>query len=1064
VSILKHALGLALVGAGLAVLPALQVAASGLPAAPDRSLVHQMRAEAHGGVRMTTESATGRLGFVAAQGATGDLLPDVAGDTTAKAVAKATAYLDRFGAAFGAAKQQLRQTSVRKDRYGWTISYTQHYRGVEVFGSAIRANLDPSGDLTSVNGYAAPGLTLSVDPRLSAAAAATKAVAAVSADPARGEDGTPADTTGIEATDTDLVVYRMGAIRGQTGKAVLAYAVEVTNERNIRDMLFVDARTGKVVNRYSMVTDALDREVDEANPASRPVWSEGDRFPGALSQDQQNLVKGTGESYWLFKNGFGRDSYDGLGATMKTVNNDPDIACPNANWNGVTTNYCNGVTSDDTVTHEWAHAYTEYTSGLVYQYQPGALNESFSDIWGETADILNTRFNETPDTPRTDKCSAYSPAIPTVTITAPASIAGQCLAGGSSWGTQPAPAGFTGDVVVATDAAEMQGGNPVGTVRDGCSPFTNAAAVAGKIAMIDRGLCSFFEKAQNAKDAGVLALIIGNRDESPLSFQSADETPKLPYTIGIGLTNREKIRTALGSGQTVTIQIKDSAAQRDSSYRWLSGEGDAAFGGAIRDMWKPTCFGDPGKVTDAEYACDPNLDDAGGVHSNSGVPNHAYALMVDGGTFNGRTIAPIGLDKAAAIWWRTQSSYLTPVSDFVAAADALEQSCVDLIRAPINKLTVEAVPAGAAPSITAADCTSVAAAVAAVEMRTKPVQCNFQPLLAKNKPRVCGPGFATNVVWRETFEDGLAMWAAEHELADINLGGGQRYEGGFGKPWEATASAPGNHRGGVAYGPAPNEGDCSGDGVNDFSSRDSITSPEIILPAAFLSPRLSFEHYVATESGFDGGNVKYSLNGEAFEVVPGTAYVFNAPGRLSSQAEGNSNPLAGEESFTGTDGGTVAGSWGQSQVSLAALGASAGDSIRLRFGIGRDGCGGNDGWYVDNVAISTCRAVGSVSGSKTTATAPTRTHFRQDFQVRVKVARTVAGDARTTPRPVSGIVKIMKGAKAIAQGRLIDGRVVITVKRNLAPGRHRLVAAYRGNASTLPSKDGFTVRVRVRSR
>ena len=83
---------------------------------------------------------------------------------------------------------------------------------------------------------------------------------------------------------------------------------------------------------------------------------------------------------------------------MRTVNNDPTIACPNANWNGVTTNYCDGVTSDDTVSHEWGHAYTEFTSGLVYQWQPGAMNEAYSDIWGETVDIINARFNEIPDT------------------------------------------------------------------------------------------------------------------------------------------------------------------------------------------------------------------------------------------------------------------------------------------------------------------------------------------------------------------------------------------------------------------------------------------------------------------------------------------------------------------------------------------------------------------------------------------------------------------------------------------------------------------------------------------
>ena len=95
----------------------------------------------------------------------------------------------------------------------------------------------------------------------------------------------------------------------------------------------------------------------------------------------------------MFKNTFDYDSYDGAGAKMITVNNDPSINCPNANWNGVTTNYCTGVTSDDTVAHEWGHAYTEYTSGLIYQWQSGAMNEAYSDIWGETVDMLNNRMN-----------------------------------------------------------------------------------------------------------------------------------------------------------------------------------------------------------------------------------------------------------------------------------------------------------------------------------------------------------------------------------------------------------------------------------------------------------------------------------------------------------------------------------------------------------------------------------------------------------------------------------------------------------------------------------------------
>jgi len=63
--------------------------------------------------------------------------------------------------------------------------------------------------------------------------------------------------------------------------------------------------------------------------------------------------------------------------------------CPNAYWDGISTNYCPGFDADDVVSHEWSHAYTEYTHGLIYQYQSGALNESYSDIFGEAYDLLN---------------------------------------------------------------------------------------------------------------------------------------------------------------------------------------------------------------------------------------------------------------------------------------------------------------------------------------------------------------------------------------------------------------------------------------------------------------------------------------------------------------------------------------------------------------------------------------------------------------------------------------------------------------------------------------------------
>ncbi|MCZ7630505.1 MAG: peptidase M4 family protein [Microthrixaceae bacterium] len=71
--------------------------------------------------------------------------------------------------------------------------------------------------------------------------------------------------------------------------------------------------------------------------------------------------------------------------------------------------------------------------------------------------------------------------------------------------------------------------------------------------------------------------------------------------------------------------------------------------GVIRDMDNPPAFGDPDRMTSANYVT-TDLDN-GGVHSNSGVNNKAATLLVDGGTFNGKVVSPLGINKAAAIYY-----------------------------------------------------------------------------------------------------------------------------------------------------------------------------------------------------------------------------------------------------------------------------------------------------------------------------------------------------------------------------------------------------------------------------
>ncbi len=953
--LVAQGIGLALLMAGIAAVPSVATPRQGGTQDPSQQQIQRLRDAAQGGIAVAKEKGTDKVNFVRASRA-GDLLPSFNGSATAKA----TEYVSLYAETFGATGSQLKQSGVTKDALGTTVSFVQEYQGLPVFGAELRAHVDNDGDLTSVNGTAVPVESLSTTPRLSADEAAARAVRTVRADPP-GTEESPADLTGIAALAPELMVYRTGLVQGIAGKDVLVYRVEVTNRANVRDVVFVDANSGKPVNRYSMIHDALERHLIEAGGRTDPstfveIWKEGDPFPGALNTDQQNEVVGTGEAYWFFQNVFGRDSYDGAGHSMTTVNNDGRINCPNANWNGVTTNYCNGVTSDDVVAHEWGHAYTEFTHNLIYQWQPGALNESYSDIWGETVDLINARMDEEEgdiESPRpVGVCSTHSPARPLLTINAPANIAKDCATGGAAFGPQLTGTGITGDVVLGLDADEDGDADPnpfdlEGSVYDGCSTFTNPTALVGKIVMVNRGLCGFEVKARNVNAVGGVAAVIANRDPLPITMSGdAAPDPTIP-SVSINRDDRALIATAIeGSGATVNVTMRDASGDRVDSYKWLMGEDATAFGGAIRDMWSPTCYGDPGKVSDAEYFC--STDDGGGVHSNSGVPNHGYALLVDGGDYNGQSVTGIGLDKSAAIYFRAMTRYQTVFTDFEDHANSLESSCADLTGTQVNALTVtpNATPT-VAGTITADDCASVSAMIAAVELRTEPVQCNFQPMFDFDVPPLCAAGSKQNVVWRENFSDGLAGWSTAQQI---------RFAGGFAAPWEAVASGPKEHASAAAFAPGPDQGNCSG-GAGDFSSSDSLISPAISLPGAgFKTPWLTFDHYMATEPGFDGGNVKVSINGGAWTLPPAGAYTFNAPaGNLTSAAAGNTNPLAGQAGFTGTDGGEPTGSWGQSHVDLAAAGAKPGDTIQIRFDFGRDGCGGNDGWYVDNVTVSTCK-------------------------------------------------------------------------------------------------------------
>jgi hypothetical protein len=142
-------------------------------------------------------------------------------------------------------------------------------------------------------------------------------------------------------------------------------------------------------------------------------------------------------------------------------------------------------------------------------------------------------------------------------------------------------------------------------------------------------------------------------------------------------------------------------------------------------------------------------------------------------------------------------------------------------------------------------------------------------------------------------------------------------------------------------------GDCQ---TADESAVHSLMSPPIDLFENATQPTLTFTHFITTEPKYDGGNLKISVNGGPFVLVPPTAFTFNAYNSLIDSA--SSNPMAGEGAFTG-----LGGTWGTSVVDISGF-AGPNDRVQLRFDFGKDGCTGYDGWYLSELAVFTCLPAG----------------------------------------------------------------------------------------------------------
>ena len=135
-----------------------------------------------------------------------------------------------------------------------------------------------------------------------------------------------------------------------------------------------------------------------------------------------------------------------------------------------------------------------------------------------------------------------------LTVTAPAAIAGDYRAGTASFGADVSNPVVTAQVVLAND------GVPDFSTSNGCGPLVNAAQIAGNVALIDRGTCTFVSKALNAQNAGAVGVIIADSLGNPIALDLGGTEPAVTIpAVGITMADANLIKAQLAGGVTATL-------------------------------------------------------------------------------------------------------------------------------------------------------------------------------------------------------------------------------------------------------------------------------------------------------------------------------------------------------------------------------------------------------------------------------------------------------------------------------------------------------------------------------
>ncbi len=339
-----------------------------------------------------------------------------------------------------------------KDDLGYVHErYTQYYKGIKVENSDVRVHY--LNDLfVSANGEYIDIPNIDVSVILSKENAIQKAIEHIGAKEYMWEDekennwlkNITNDKTASFYPNTEIVICK-NSIDFQDTTFHIAYKIDIyAKEPLSHDYVYVDSKTGNILavipilinvngtaqtryngtrtistqqngnvyrlrdydrgggietynlNRSTSISNAVDF-TDNDNNWTVAEYHNTNKDDGALDAHWGAMM-----TYDYFKNVHKRKSYDNNEGVLKNYvhySNNYD----NAGWNQVYNYMIYGdgytsfdiLTSLDVIAHEIGHGVCQFSAGLIYQGESGAINESFSDIWGACVENWATTNKQT---------------------------------------------------------------------------------------------------------------------------------------------------------------------------------------------------------------------------------------------------------------------------------------------------------------------------------------------------------------------------------------------------------------------------------------------------------------------------------------------------------------------------------------------------------------------------------------------------------------------------------------------------------------------------------------------